>query len=84
MSFLFSLFKLSKHSSHPKHSSQQGPKSSGPGASVVAAVSPGASGPPVLWLCLLSWVTSQHTIRSRGMVHRAQNPAGERSWLYHL
>ena len=55
MSFILRLPMLSKHSLNPKHSSQQGPDSSGLGASVEAAAGQVASVPPVpLALSLLS------------------------------
>lgn len=52
MSFILRLPMLSKHSLNPKHSSQQGPNSSGPGASVVANAVP--NGLSFLWTLALS------------------------------
>lgn len=74
MSFLLSFFMLSKHSLHPKHSSQQGPNSSVPGSPEVAAASQGGSVSPL-----------QSTKGVEG--HAPPEPrsgAAEGTWVHHL
>lgn len=65
MYFLLSLFMLSKHSLHPKHSSQRGPNSPGPGDYEATSAVPGASVSPLLWFCLLSGACLQSIIGSQ-------------------
>lgn len=86
MSFILRLPMLSKHSGNSKHSSQQGPNSSGPGASVVRTQCQVASvSLCTLALNLLSGAGLQTTSRNWGAPcpEPCSGPA-RRTWLYHL
>lgn len=80
MYFLLSLFVLSKHSLHPKHSSQQGPNSPGPDYEATSAV-PGASVSPLLWFCLPSGACLQSIIGSQCVCHPQSHTVGQQKEL---
>ena len=92
MYFLLSLFMLSKHSLHPKYSSQRGPNSPGPGAYEATSAVSGASVSPLLWLYLLSRACLQSIIGSQCVCPAQSPPAGQRrepgstiyQGMYHL
>lgn len=85
MYFLLSLFMLSKHSLHPKHSSQRGPNSPGPGNYEATSAVPGASVSPLLWFCLLSGACLQSIIGSQCVCPpQSHSGSAEGTWVHHL